>query len=514
MNRRITLLCISVIIGAAALAGALLCEEKSENNVYGQTAGYTDEQILTLPYFDLLAISSENRGLPCDVESYSLGDGYIHLILPNSVNERNVTVCIRDINGNLLARRVYDFSHKVMIGPWEVLLEHHRLPTVYYVSADPDVYNTMVSSETKDITCEGKLYLCGGDEGILNAGWIGASLHGRGASSWEACNDKRSFSLRLDKSMNLLGMGKNRSWNLIGNAFDVSLLRNVVFNRISEEAGIEFQPNMQNVNLYVDGKYRGVYTLTTKMTVDKNRIAMRNGDMFFRKQPDDPVQPIPYSSETWENAGTNEPVAELIFPENAGVGDLKKAQDVFQQFVNSVEHPNSYDLSKICDMKSLAAYYWIQEVSMNIDAWERGVYMFYRESDGRMHMGPVWDMDLTLGSPVPKSGVSFDSPEGWKIRYVGWYPRLFQNEEFANAVRDMYFNGGIRELFRDGITYFESQKESLGNDGYMNHLFYGHANDWSPVLDHGDSYDEYTDNMIMFYRDRIEWIDSEMERAE
>ena len=512
-NRKTALRIVLIVIGAAALAGALLCKIIGDLTGWRTTLNYTDEQILDLPYFELLVPADENRNVPCDIVSYSLGDGFIHLVLPQDVNEKRVTVYIRDQEGNCLARRVYDLSREVMIGEWKVLLEHHVLPTVYYESDDPDVYSAMISSETKDTICEGKVYIEPGKEDEFRIGWLPASIRGRGASSWEACKSKKSYSLRLDRAVNLLGLGSNRSWNLIGNAFDVSLIRNVTFNRISQEAGIEFQPHMLNVNLYVDGKYQGVYTITTKLTVDKKRVALHNGDLFYRKQPDEPVQAIPYESSTWENAGADEPVAELIFPENATEGELLRAQEVFQRFISSVEDPTFADLADVCDIKSLAEYYWIQEASMNIDAWERGVYMFYRESDGKMHMGPVWDMDLTLGSPVPKLGVEFDTPEGWKIRDGGWYPLLFENKDFASAVREVYYNGGVRQALQDGILEFEEERKALGSDGYMNYLLYGHANEWEAVFDHGDTYDRYCDNMIDFYRARVDWIDAEMERS-
>ncbi|MCR5474798.1 MAG: CotH kinase family protein [Lachnospiraceae bacterium] len=512
MNRSIIRsLIIMSVIGVAALAGALLCERVSDARLARPTLGYTDEEILALPYFDLLASAAENRGLPADVESYSIGDGYIHLLLPESVDERAVTVYIRDMEGELLARKVYDFTGKVMIGDWEVVTDRHVLPTLYFESADPAVYEAMVSSETKDIICEGNVHVCAEGKEINPALSFTseASLQGRGASSWEVCKSKKSYSLRFKKSRNLLGLGSNKNWNLIGNAFDVSLIRNTVFNTVCRNMGISYQPGMQSVNLYVDGKYEGVYTLTNKIAVDKDQAPLGQGDYFYRKQPDDPVIPIPYRSKTWFNEGTDKPVAELIFPEEATSEDTVAAREAFQRFIDAVEDPGS-DLESVCDLSNLARYYWIQEASMNIDAWERGVYMYYKGAEGKMYLGPVWDMDLTLGCPTPKLGVEFDSPYGWKIKEGGWYKPLFENEEFARAVIREYHEGGVREALFDGIEEFSRQRRALGADAYLNYLLYGHANEWVTVLERGDSYDEYCDNMIGFYKDRVEWIDEQM----
>ena len=525
MIKRTALLIISLIIGAAALAGALLCERKSDARLERPTLNYTDETILTLPYFELLAAGGENRNLPCDVVSYSLGDGFIHLTLPEDVNEKAVVTYIRDSGGIYLARRIYDFSDKVMIGPWEVVIDRHTLPTVYFESRDPAVFDIMNTRESKDVICDGNLHICVSKRDSKSKGWFreylsttddissgtSASLQGRGTSSWNV-NAKRSYSLRFDKSMNLLGMGSNRNWNLIGNAFDTSLMKNIVFNSISQEAGIAYQPQMRNVNLYVDGIYQGVYTLTTKITADRKRIPLKKGDYLFKMDPPTQTQPLLYSSQTWFEDGLTYPVADLCYPEIAGEAELSEAYAILQNFINIVEDPESGELSEVCDVRSLAKYYWIEEASMNFDAWQRSTYLYYKKNDNRMHMGPVWDMDLALGSPYDKEGMTFDTPDGWRIRNAGWYTRLFQNPEFIQAVVDEYYNGGVRTALFDGIEEFKRQKEELTADGNLNFIFFGHANDMGKKSIYGDieDYNRYCDDIIAFYTARIAWIDGQM----
>ena len=150
---------------------------------------------------------------------------------------------------------------------------------------------------------------------------------------------------------------------------------------------------------------------------------------------------------------------------------------------------------------------------MNYDGWERCVYMYYTHNDRKIHVGPVWDMDLTLGANHPKLGIYFDTPDGWKIREGGWYTELFKNKEFCQAVYNEYYNNGIREILLNGVNEFEQNKERLGDDGYLNYRFYGYSNKWGVVLEHGENYDEYCDNLIDFYRKRITWIDSQMATA-
>lgn len=518
VKKRAIFLITSFIIALTAIVITSLFDMRAVGS--RQALDLTDEQILAQPYFDILAPAAENRGLECDVISYSLGDGYVHLFLPDTVSERSVAIYVRDSGGNYLARRVYDFSSPVMIGPWEIVLERHVLPTLYFESDDPNVFDAMCNDKTKSIICDGVVTVYAGKDSYKMNLKSAASLKGRGASSWERCDAKKSFSLKTEKAHNLLGLGKNKNWNLIGNAYDSSLLKNVAFNDISNNLGIRFQPKMQNINLYVDGIYQGVYTITTKVSVDKNRVSLSGGDLFFRKQPNIPEQPIKYESSTWITEGDEfeYPAVDLLFPKKASESTLTKAADIFQTFIDNVEDPASKNLAGVCDIKTLARFYWIQEASMNYDAWGRSIYMYYKKDDGQIHMGPVWDMDLTLGCPLPKknplTGVitDYDTPFGWKIREGGWYTELFKNEEFVKAVEDEYRNGGVREILFEGIDDFERRRKELGSDAYTNYILFGHSNLWEALINYGDTYDEYTDNMIDFYRQRLEWIDSQMNR--
>ncbi len=514
LSRRVSFLVISLIVGVAALAGTLLCEKQNEKDSTQQTLGWTDEQILTLPYFEIVAAAGENHNLPYDVKSYSIGDGIIHLVLPDAVPDKGVVVYVRDAEGQNLARHVYDFSEKVMIGPWEIVLDHHNLPTLYFESDDPAVYETMITAETKGIICDGRFRVCVSGDSFPAAreSEIRASLRGRGHSSWKNVGVKKSFSLSLEEPRNLLGLGKNRNWNLIGNGFDHSLIKNPTFNEFSKKLGIEYQPRMQNVNLYVDGVYRGVYTLTTKITVNKDRIALKPDDFLYRLDPNSPEAPIRYTSTAWvDDHEPHYPVADLVYPEVADA-DVEKAAYILQRFINARDNPSDPTLGDICDIRSLATYYWIQEISMNFDANSASVYFFYRASDGKIHFGPVWDMDLTLGVIDYKEDVLFNEPTGWKVRQLGVYRILFERPEFVNAVNDLYYNGGIRDAMLSAPKEFEAQKAAVGEDGRLNFLLYGHVTQSHLDYPYGDTYDEYTDNMIAFYNARASWIDEQMSR--
>lgn len=504
------------------MLGAILLEKVNNNKSARRTKNMTDEEILAQPYFDLIAASGENRHLDSDVESYNMGDGFIHLVLPENISRESLVVYVRNENGDLLARRVYNFNEKIMIGEWEVVIDTPTLPTLFFSTNDWDEYIRMIESPSTDLLCRGSMKIVVDEKTAHEKGWYSeylsvadkknkpysASLQGRGSSSWN-CEYKKSYSLRLEQSMNILGMGSAKNWNLIGNAYDPSLLKNTTFNNLANELGIKYQPKMEYINLYIDGKYQGVYLLTSKISVSSERVALNKGDMFFKMDAPLPKQSIAYESVTWFEDGNVSPGADLVYPKDATQEQLERAGEVIQRFIDCVENPDSEDFDKFVDLDSLVKYYWIQEAGMNFDAWQRSVYLYYKENEDKIYFGPVWDMDLTLGSPYEKAGMMFDSPEGFRICNAGWYSALFRRQDFLDTVVDYYRNQGVREALFDTIDEFERQKKILAADGEVNYRLFGHAN-MGTTLNFGDSYDEYCSNMIDFYRARIEFIDSWM----
>ena len=96
------------------------------------------------------------------------------------------------------------------------------------------------------------------------------------------------------------------------------------------------------------------------------------------------------------------------------------------------------------------------------------------------------------------------------MRYASFFRDMYLHPEFREAVADSYYNGGIKEALFDTVDEFYRQKESMGYDAELNHIFFSNASAGYTFDYGGNNYDEYCDNMISFYRQRVEWIDSEM----
>ena len=81
--------------------------------------------------------------------------------------------------------------------------------------------------------------------------------------------------------------------------------------------------------------------------------------------------------------------------------------------------------SDFLDADSAVRYYWTQEFFKNMDSSTSSTY-FYKELDSidtKLHAGPMWDMDNSIGYGLNGSrwGYSWTSSDGWYTKYARIY---------------------------------------------------------------------------------------------
>ena len=149
------------------------------------------------------------------------------------------------------------------------------IPSMFLVSSDPvnQGREWVESSPTKSNKATGAMYCVGADGSVIYDGSL-TQIKGRGNSTW--LQDKKPYQIKLGSKTDLLQTGKSenksKTWVLLANAADPSLLRNQVVYDLS--VAMQLQPGIESrsVNLFYDGEYRGVYLLSEKVEVAKGRV--------------------------------------------------------------------------------------------------------------------------------------------------------------------------------------------------------------------------------------------------
>ena len=99
------------------------------------------------------------------------------------------------------------------------------------------------------------------------------------------------------------------------------------------------------------------------------------------------------------------------------------------------------------DMDSLVKVFLLQELSLNCDGFISSVY-FYKDADGKMFAGPIWDQEMTFGTGWTKTN------DASIVDYHYLAKALIQIPAFKAAVEEYYSS-----------TFAPAVQEWLGNDG-------------------------------------------------
>lgn len=470
-----------------------------------KTLGYTDKE----DFSGILVPGAENEGLFFDLEGFVSGSG-VFIFLPSSVNGSKLVFYSTDKEGTLLERFEHDFNE----GPFEIQgvpvnMMQSGLPSVELsISPTSPGLSEIEASDDHDLSTRGRATFTDLDGLPVTEGM---TLRGRGNTSWQ--EDKKSYQVSLARPKDVFGMGLGEDWVLLSNAADHSLLRNEVFLSLAEDLELEFTPKLREVDLFIDGEYRGVYSLATRVETGKYRVDIGKNDYLYRIGVDkDQYTFLLFDDPEKKDRKEYQPV----------YGELRDTRDRVRiersiPFVKTIieeMYDENSDLTG-CDLKSFARYYWLQEFSKTTDPALRSVYMYWRNDNQTMYMGPAWDYDRTAGIiEMPFREEDYLWPDGWTARTQDYYSRMIKNPVFIKAIEEEYRNGGVREAFMKVSEELPLRIENIRAGAAMNFIRW----DISGIEENNKVASVYGDNSfeshIKWLTDwinlRIEWIEKEM----
>lgn len=240
--------------------------------------------------FGIFALTTENNpALPFNVACH-VTDTAITALLPDGVDLSAVLVDYTYYGDKVLyngapigADTAFDFTSPVKLtkvardgSEQEVTVRIETLNTGLPSMAVTLENYAGVGSIQKEEYSSATFYLGGGDpdkcsyapaESLLVSG----SIKGRGNSSW-LLDEKKSYTVKLDKKATLLDMSESKDWAIVGNYEDKSLMRNAVAETFAEAAGIPYVMRVRPVDMWIDGVYWGTYNLTEKIEIEKDRV--------------------------------------------------------------------------------------------------------------------------------------------------------------------------------------------------------------------------------------------------
>ena len=349
----------------------------------------------------------------------------------------------------------------------------------------------------------GSLSLYTADGQVDYAGMF-ASLEGHGNSSWNL--EKKSYNLTLSSPQDLLGMGGAQKWILLANGYDASHLRNKLLYELAGDMGLAYSPDSRWVDLYLNGRYAGLYLLCERNEVAPNRVELADQGSFLVSKEWEwrmEEQGIPF---LMTRANTALRVHDATMPADEVLRRIQTAENAILS-PDGIDPETGKHWRECIDTDSWVRKYLFEEVFANVDGQSLSQFFYCDGADpsGKIFAGPVWDYDLAMGNEIaiawPAEGMFFvNKPDIWGS---DWYPALYRDPELYRQVVEQYariVRPLLEELLESGIPANASR---IASAAAMNQLRWPHQNAV-----------EETERILVYMTGRMEFLDSVWLRQE
>ncbi len=358
-----------------------------------------------------------------------------------------------------------------------------RIPTLFIDISEEDL-KRIHSNRKRDIQEETRLLMLDA-QGREEASDSLTSCRVHGNST--AFCVKKPYQIKLSHKASLAGMGRGKTWLLLANHFDISLLRSEITYDLCREMGLTGTPDCQQVDLYFNGRYNGTYLLCEKIQLKKDRLDITNmedaleelngaetlvkavrktstkGDAkyvrYFEevKEPEDvtggfllEIEKALQYTQNKMDAGflTDHKMCVLIKePSQPGWEEVNYIAKLVNEFHNAVleEDGTNRDTGRYytdyIDVDSFAAKIAVEEFCCNFDVRAGSQYM-YKDSDkvdSKLYAGPGWDYDLTYGNKADgqTNPLKEDFVYNRSASKVYLYHALLDHADFRKATRNI-----------------------------------------------------------------------------
>lgn len=341
------------------------------------------------------------------------------------------------------------------------------------------------------------------ENGTLNFSDSHCSLSGRGNSTW--LQEKKPYALTLSSEASLLGMSSSTGWVLLSNSLDKTNLHNKIVYDFAKKIDFDWSPDTRFVDLYLNGKYNGLYLLAEGIEVTDNRLNITPTDGDFLCTLDFDIRWSSLQNPFITQGGRTVAVVE---PQLLSYQEMYQIQTRVNELEEALLDRGNTTLDFTINVQSWIYKYLIDEIFANLDADLSSSYFYYK--DELFYAGPIWDYDSTFASSL-----STKNPQAFYaklLRKYGnfkshYYNALYNNATFYQQMTHVYASEFL-PLLQELILYDISQLSlSINSAAKMNNIRWNieSQNQWDSAFV-SDTLVDYLCKRIAFLNDA--WINN------
>lgn len=397
-----------------------------------------------------------------------------------------------------------------------------------------------VNRDKEESLADGRAAYYEGDGSVSYDGKIG-QLKGRGNITFAFA--KKPYQFKLAEKASLSGMGKAKTWVLLANWTDLSLLRNQIVLDMSRAVGLRYAVGCETVDVWINGNYQGLYLMTEKIQIGKNRIAVADLEEETEKVNPTPFDPGKIARQKKQGYSVFRSYPAVQDPEDITGGYIAtieknhrmqntdipgfRTDEVLSVQIREPTYPSTAQTEyfggliremhgaltakdginprtgksyrEYLNVESFVLKFLIEDWCKNYDFMGGSQYL-YKDSDRTdplIYAGPAWDYDLSFGNMRDKG---HQSPGPYLINFRtnnNLYWLLYRQEDFRAQLREKWrtvFRPAAAVLLGEAgseptgiIRPFDEYRDRIALSAEMNFRRWG-TNDKATALEAGGNH--------------------------
>lgn len=353
-------------------------------------------------------------------------------------------------------------------------------------------------------------------------------IKGRGNSTWWGV-PKKPYRIKLESKKNVLEMSNDRNWALLANYYDKTLLRNQIAFEISRIAEMSWTPKSISVDYYMNGTYRGVYSLTEHVRVSDERLDMdivSTNDNAGEALTGDYLLELDFHYDEPVKFMTSLKSLPMMFkdPEEPTSAQFQYVENFFNSAESVLYSENFLDpqegYRKYIDVESFINYYIVHELAKNVDGNLRASCYMALRRNGKIEIPMVWDFDLAFGNAdyiTWEQGATSRGWDGWYIKTQSpWFDRLFLDPQFVDQLQARW--NELKPELDKVPDFIRAHAEELKEPQARNYSPKPSGAGWSITKIEWNtsiirgSYQNEVNYLIEFVEKRLQWLDTNIKK--
>lgn len=331
------------------------------------------------------------------------------------------------------------------------------------------------------------------------------TIRGRGNTTWSM--PKKPYQIKFNEKTSLIDEPADKTWVLLANYSDKTMVRVSTAFYMGKISNLDYTPRSHFVELILNGQYNGTYLLCEKPKIAKHRVNVGDDGFLLEVDAKAASDDITFK------------VSHLSQPVNIKDPDVKIGDENYTYISKHIEMIDSVLYSpdftdegtgwqKYMDMDSFVDWYLINEIAKNNDAVLYSSCYMNLKRGGKLKMGPLWDFDIAFGN------INYNDnfvPEGFWIKNVSWFSRLFKDPAFVAKVKERFdfFYSHRNDIMRDINENAEYLRYAVQENENKWHTLYNYT--WPNYNIWGNHQNEIQ-SMKEWLNTRFEWLKVEFEK--